>query len=214
MKHLGTALILLTACGGGNDTSDLTNGGSDVCDDYLACLAEVEPSTFSELVDTYGGSGTCWEDETTASSCISVCESELAQLLLQHPDEPACGGTEPEEAGWPFDEGAWDIEFLEFTTVTCGGYDEDYIEALNSLADGYFALTQGDYPEFWMRIGHGSADCSVDGADFGCLEAMDGASLEHVGTFHNQTSATGEQHADDGEGCTFGVSFEMLLPTD
>ncbi len=212
MKHLPLSLALLTACGGGDDTSDPTKGGSSVCDDYLACLAEVEPSTFSDLVDTYGGSGTCWDDETTASSCITVCESELDQLLLQHPEEPACGGTAPEDAEWPFDEGAWEIEFLDFTTPTCGADDEDYIEALNDLADGTFGLTQGDYPAFYLIIGYGMADCALDGADFSCLETMDGASLEHVGTFTTSTSATGEQHADDGEGCTFSVSFEMSLP--
>lgn len=217
-------LIFLAACTfpfrfadardeGDEETSD---GGDEACDDYLACLAAVEPDTFSALVDTYGGDGTCWAHGATADACIAVCVEEFTLLQEDFPEEVACGGVAPDPLEWPFDDGDWQIRYLEVEESTCG-FAEDYLELINATSD-LFGLTQEEFPNFSLFSGGGSSDCTLDGSAFTCSLSDawadyggEGSTLEHTGTFRARDAASGALTFDDGEGCRGTISFEMTL---
>ena len=75
---VGLAGVLAVACGGGG-------GQSQDCKDYLAC-AEKTGTGSTSLTDTYGPSGTCWTNTTSAESCTSACKSALSSLKTGYPD--------------------------------------------------------------------------------------------------------------------------------
>lgn len=215
------SLVFLTACifpFGVADEADKpaedtasTERGAGACDDYLACLAEVEPGTFGELIDTYGADGSCWSNEATADDCAEVCEEQLAQLQEEFPKEVACGYEEPNPADFPFDEGDWQIQYVEFEARTCSYFDDDFLAVLNSSAEASFKLMYGDFPSFEMYLGGGAADCTLDGQEFLCDLSRGDVSLVHEGSFLNRNSGSGQLLLDDGEGCTGTITFEMSL---
>ncbi len=62
------------------------------CDEYLACLAEVDPQTFEEELPTYGTNGSCFEG-SDAANCHTICRGRLEAI---DSTEEACNPPEPE----------------------------------------------------------------------------------------------------------------------
>jgi hypothetical protein len=83
---------------------------SEICADYLTCLAATDPAAFADQIDTYGPSGACWgSDAELAGVCSEACEAALADLARENPREAACGG----DPGHPtLEEGEWMASFL------------------------------------------------------------------------------------------------------
>lgn len=91
------------------DTGDgPTEFDSQVCQDFLDCLAAVDPGALAEQEAEYGLSGACWESGDT-ERCESVCASLHDELYAENPREPACG----EVSLCPPTDGRWTMYFGE-----------------------------------------------------------------------------------------------------
>jgi hypothetical protein len=53
-------------------TADASSGGSDVCSEYIACIAKKAPEMLDPVTAAYGKSGSCW-DEMSVASCEDAC---------------------------------------------------------------------------------------------------------------------------------------------
>ena len=56
---------------------------SEECGKYIDCQAhfdEVNELTSTDLSESYGEGGTCWQNADTADSCTSACESANTSL--------------------------------------------------------------------------------------------------------------------------------------
>ncbi|MBL4689256.1 MAG: hypothetical protein JKY37_31980 [Nannocystaceae bacterium] len=62
------------------------------CDEYLACLAEIDSQTFEDELPTYGSNGTCF-DGSDATNCHTVCRERLEAIDAT---ADACNPPEPE----------------------------------------------------------------------------------------------------------------------
>lgn len=101
------------ACGGGQvpqdsgpvTVSDSPEGrievDSEICQDYLDCLAATRPEALADDEDEYGLDGDCWQGGDP-DRCEQVCESLHADLWEQNPREPSCGEVSlcPEGGQW------------------------------------------------------------------------------------------------------------------
>jgi len=195
-------LATMAACDGEDQ-------GSEVCDALLACVGEVDPDRLPSLVGAYGGTGTCWGDETTEAACNTACESGLQEYQRDHPDEPACDGvadTGPWDP-WTFDAGTWTVTYTGVVHDTCDVVDPD------DPGTDTAALVQGTWPDFTLALTvEFELDCELDGEDYGCSpREVDDISVQHWGSFDSDTSGSGRSHVED-EACSrergYGLSWE------
>lgn len=200
----------------GGSPADAGLDPDPACEDYLACIGETEPGALGSLVETYGGDGSCWHDETTAATCAGACESELERLLEAYPEEPACGGTAPPEVDWPFQPGAWDADVTE-AEGTCGGTDEETMALLDALFAEYGVRMERedrDYPSFTFTALLSSLDCTLDGRRYTCrgdgLSGMtdEEAQIDMTGTFDEPTHSTSRWTAETAD-CTSTLTLEL-----
>lgn len=99
------------------------------CEAYLDCVAAVAPAQLGDLLDTYGPSGSCWEQgDDVEQTCIAACHSGLEQLEQAYPAEPACdtngdatpGGGDEIDISWSWD--SYDNLTVSITDGPSGGY--------------------------------------------------------------------------------------------
>lgn len=55
-----------------------TESSAAICSRYVTCIAKTSPSLVGEVSDTYGKSGSCW-DEMSAGECEDACRLGLEQ---------------------------------------------------------------------------------------------------------------------------------------
>ena len=82
MKRLMALVVVATAVGCG--------GQSAICKKYEDCTNAVVPGSFDSLNSTYGPSGSCWNNSTTADACSSACQEAVNALKANNPNVTAC----------------------------------------------------------------------------------------------------------------------------
>jgi len=81
-----------------------TDGGSDYgdCDDYLECVAAIDPGMYPATEMAFGPESACWRtDPQVREGCLSACTAGLEAFAEAFPDEAKCGGTGSESTGGP-----------------------------------------------------------------------------------------------------------------
>ena len=113
---LVVSALLSIACGGPTEATDQdtreTGGGgpdddgpievdSQICQDYLDCLAATEPNSLAQKEAEYGLQGSCWQNGEV-ERCELVCSNEHDDLFDENPHEPACGEVDlcPKDGRW------------------------------------------------------------------------------------------------------------------
>ncbi|MBA3547452.1 MAG: hypothetical protein H0T76_13275 [Nannocystis sp.] len=106
----GATLVLttavLTACPGkphgneegtgtGTSTSTGDTGEPDeipaVCQRWVGCTAEIDPSTAAEMAAKYGEHGSCWLlDGAERAGCVAFCDNQLRSYGKAFPELMAC----------------------------------------------------------------------------------------------------------------------------
>lgn len=77
---------------------DDTTEGFDYCEYYISCVSEVDPASLGVIMDTYGDSGSCWDD-ADYQFCQNACLNGWDQLVETfHPSSG--GGCFAEGATW------------------------------------------------------------------------------------------------------------------
>lgn len=109
------ALLLLPSCGtarrtgAGDDDDEQTPAVADdawtdprlMCDTYLACLSEVDATSFSAAFEVYSQDGTCWEaGPQFYETCGAACWDLLEPLWASNPVIDACRVPWPRRE-WP-----------------------------------------------------------------------------------------------------------------
>ena len=62
-----------------------------VCQRWVGCTAEIDPSTAAEMAAQYGEDGSCWQmDEAEQAGCIAFCDNQLRSYGKAFPDQEAC----------------------------------------------------------------------------------------------------------------------------
>lgn len=214
-------LLLLSACSLLSDLgivpaeeAGVSTEADPVCVEYLDRVAAVTPGNLSALVSTYGGGGSCWNDEATAQTCASVCEGELATLLDENPEEPACGGVAPPEVEWPFQDGSWDVEVLGEGEASCDGVDDETLALFSDMAAEYglsFKQEDDEFPNFKASMMLLSMECSLEGDTFTCAgDGFDGASTAELdGRFSGKAHGTAELRIFQGDSCVAGLGLDV-----
>ncbi|MCB9763085.1 MAG: hypothetical protein H6739_25010 [Alphaproteobacteria bacterium] len=203
--------LLILACAGAKDDGGDTGGAADLydgtaCQDLMACYAAASPDDFAASVETYGPDGSCWSDEALAVQCDGTCAELYSDAYLAWPDEPACGGTTPDD--WPFDEGVYDLDILDVPVDTCGQFqDPEDIEEVERIADETDAwrASYEVYPAFSL----GLADCTLtSGASFECTATLGELTADYAGSFLDRRTAELTQ-SGEVDGCE--VEMEARL---
>ncbi|MDC0716945.1 hypothetical protein [Nannocystis bainbridge] len=118
-----------TSFGSGTET-----GGSnphEICQRYLACIAEVSPGGLPEAQMGFGENGSCWQgSDAEAQLCIDACRSALEMYNELFPEEMTCAQC---HADSECDTTAGEVCFLGNCAVTsCGDGVVDPTEMCDS----------------------------------------------------------------------------------
>lgn len=152
---------------------------SQICQDYLDCLAATDPGSLSTKEGEYGLLGDCWQGGEV-TRCETVCADEHQALFEENPHEAACGEADlcPKGGRWdmksePNDSGCY-LPPLEFQ-LTCTETDTNW-----SLTLEY------DGERLWSCEGAGSTgdfDCDAERFNATLEGSFEGLYEEAVGTF-------------------------------
>ena len=208
-----TALSCLACFGSATDkpADDGTGDGvvqSDVCADYLSCVADVDPGSFAALTGTYGPDGDCWAgDQSFADDCTAVCLSTVTDLADANRSSDACKAYAPPAA--PLADGEWTL-VLEIPKKKdgCGLADAtgttEWVLGGDVLSTGAGTFTwSGDNGWIYLNF-----DCTYDGADFTCDESTDGEILSLDGTAHGDAAdGSWSMEATGTQACTSTGTF-------
>lgn len=91
---LGGFVLAVVACTARDGGTPATEIG---CDEYLACLAEVDSQMFEDELPVYGNDGSCF-DGSDAANCHTVCRNRLEAI---ESSAEACNPPEPEPGQGP-----------------------------------------------------------------------------------------------------------------
>ena len=80
MRGLVFTLVTVVGC---------AQGGSETCDQYVSCMAVVEPGLFTDASAAFGQDGSCWKED--AVDCDMLCEVGM-DVLMEAEDGAQCGG--------------------------------------------------------------------------------------------------------------------------
>jgi hypothetical protein len=177
-----------------NDVEPLDQ--SEVCADYLDCVAAADPDSFPDLQDTYGPAGDCWtQGEDVAEDCTTACQAAVEDLARSYPTENGCEDYAPDYAlddgTYAFslsmeDDGCTLEQFVGNPWSMEGTVSNDIAEA-----------------EFTLDLSDGANDvalfCTNDGRDFSC------ASGEGIDMQASGTASSDHQRAEGDWVVTFGT---------
>lgn len=84
--------------GGATDTGDAPEPTRAVCEQYLECLAVIDPESLPAAQQGFGANGTCWQGSSAeVQQCINACQTALEQAHGFHPSEPKCALCQSDE---------------------------------------------------------------------------------------------------------------------
>lgn len=69
---------------------------SEICEQYVSCVAIANPTELGEALSVYGRDGACWKS-LPSTTCEQVCESGLASLRKLPKVAGLCGTHEPSD---------------------------------------------------------------------------------------------------------------------
>jgi hypothetical protein len=102
LPGLALTILVLAACPdrphGSGETSSTSTGDTAepseipaVCQRWVGCTSEIDPSTATMMTAKYGEDGSCWQqDEAEQAGCIAFCDHQLRSYGKAFPDLMAC----------------------------------------------------------------------------------------------------------------------------
>ena len=201
--------LVICACAPrvGDDGDDVDMGS---CEQYVDCVASVDPPSLGEVLEAYGDEGSCWDgDDDLAELCFNACDAGLVDLLAVDPTATECVGDDVPALF----EGQWDIDLRGKTGGMVHMYDTiapSTVSVLSGLSDDSFEWFQ-TFGQWDDRI----LECDLDGASFDCEDdygsGWDDYAIEIAGEFVSHIEAQGEGWYDeDVDGYENWVSFEFM----
>lgn len=149
---------------------------SSLCNDYIACLTNIDPNAGAAAENQYGPSSSCWDNLASAQQCMNECRSAYAELALKYPDNCSSGWTIPtdqqtSEAFWK-DLIPWDLmvtpgrnnNYYPITTPELAEDNgsavrsEQYVDSQNQY---YFYRVDAKIPKYASMALHFSYDSQI-----------------------------------------------------
>lgn len=162
---------------------------SEICQDYLDCLAATDPDALASKESNYGLVGSCWQSGEV-DRCETVCAKEHAALWEENPREPACGELSLCPQG-----GRWNMYFGQTPAGCSYSSTEVALECVDEGGTWYFDLNAWESGErLWTCDGVGGT------AEFTCKSKIYASSAQ--GTFaEDYQTVTGTYTVARGDDC-------------